>query len=312
MARAAAVTFEQVAAVANALYAQGVKDPGTKAIREELAKRAGPGIAVGSPNTVQAHLNRWRAESRPVDVQEVPQLPPQLAADISRALTAASAVAREKGEERLAQVQAEFDELVATGEENEARIEELEQELAARTSERDEMAGQLRDRTTEVTELKTTLAAAVDKSAGLERDMHAAQAEAQAANGRVDEIRQATERQLAKLQEDLAQARAGQAEAQRAGVEAEKRAVAAEARLDSERSAKMALDAQLLELHTTAKRLEGEAARAAGAEAAAAGLREQVTTLHDTVSMLRELLQAAGREPPAVPSGAAAGPTKKK
>lgn len=311
MARAAAVTYEQVAAVANALYAQGVKDPGTKAIREELAKRAGPGVAVGSPNTVQAHLNRWRVEGRPVDTPEVPQLPAQLAADISRALVAASSVAREKGEERLAQVQAEFDELVATGEANEARIEELEQELSARTSERDAMAGQLRDRTTEVTELKASLAAAVEKSAALERDMHTAQGEAQAANGRVDEIRQASERQVTKLQEDLAAARAGQNEAQRAGVEAEKRAVAAEARLEGERLGRAALEAQLVELNATTKRLEGEAARAAGAEAAAAGLREQVATLHDTVAMLRELLQTSGREPPAVPPAGAA-PAKKK
>ena len=140
MARAPVVTYEQVETVANGLYAQGVKSPGAKAIREELAKRAGPGNPVGSPNKIQEHLNAWRAKARPVDPIEVPQLPPQLAGDISRALTAAASVAREKVEERLAQVQAEFDELVAVGEGNEARIEELVQELAARTSERDSMA----------------------------------------------------------------------------------------------------------------------------------------------------------------------------
>ena len=48
MARAPVVTYEQVETVANGLYAQGVKSPGAKAIREELAKRAGPGNPVGS------------------------------------------------------------------------------------------------------------------------------------------------------------------------------------------------------------------------------------------------------------------------
>lgn len=298
-----AVTFEQVAAVANALYAQGIKDPGTKAIREELAKRAGPGGTTGSPNTIQGHLNRWRAENRPIDAAEVPQLPAQLAADISRALNAAASVAREKVEERLSRVQAEFDELVAVGEGSEARIDELVQELAARTSERDSMAGQLAERTAEVAELKIALATATDKAATLERELHAAQAEAQAANGRVDEIRQATDRQLTKMQADLDQSRAGQADAQRRGTEAEKHVVAAEAHLDGERAAKSALEAQVIELQGSVKRLEGEAARAAGAEASAAGLREQMVLLNDTVVMLRGLLQAAGKDvPPAQPA----------
>jgi chromosome segregation ATPase len=163
------VTYEQVAAVANALHAQGIKDPGTKAIREELARRAGPGGTVGSPNTIQGHLNRWRAERRPVDAAEVPQLPAQLAADIGRALTAAASVARQKIEERLAQVQAEFDELVAVGEASDARIEELMHELAARTSERDSMAGQLAERTAEAAKMQ----AEIDQA-------RAGQAEAQA------------------------------------------------------------------------------------------------------------------------------------
>ncbi len=98
-----AVTYEQVAAVANALFAQGVKNPGTKTVREELGKRAGPSGSTGSPNTIQRHLDAWRAKDRPMDPAEpAPQLPPSLAADISRALTAAASVAREKVEERLA------------------------------------------------------------------------------------------------------------------------------------------------------------------------------------------------------------------
>src|SRR4051812_30421079 len=231
MARPAQVTYEQVAAVANALYAQGVKDPGTNAVRAELAKRAGPGGAVGSPNTIQRHLSEWRAKDRPIEPSEMPQLPAQLTADISRALVAAASVAREKVEERLAVLQGELDELAAAGEVAEARIEELQTEVTARTSERDSMTGQLAERTAEVVDLKAALTAATDKASGLERDLHAAQAQAQAAEGRVDEIRQATDRQVTKLQTDVDQARAGLLEAQRHATDAEKEAVGALAHL---------------------------------------------------------------------------------
>jgi chromosome segregation ATPase len=305
MARASVITYEQVAAVANALYSQGVRDPGATLIRAELAKRAGPGAAVGSPNTIQRHLTEWRAKARPLEVADVPQLPAQLAADISRALVAASSVAREKGEERLAQLQAELDELVVVGEAAENRLDELAQEVAARTSERDSMAGQLAQRVDEVTELKAALAAANERSVTLERALHTAQSEAQAANGRVDEIRQSTERQFNKLQAEGEQARKSQTVAERAAVDAEKRAVAAEAHLASERAAKAVLDAHVAELQDSLKRVEGDGARAAAAEASAAGLREQVTLLTQTLSMMRSLLEAAGKPVPHVPTGVA-------
>ena len=290
MARTAMVTYEQVAAVADGLYAQGVKDPGAKAIREELAKRAGPGGPVGSPNTIQRHLMAWRTKDRPREASEVPQLPPQLAADISRALVAASSVAREKGEERLAQVQTELDELAAAGEAADNRIEELQQDLAARTSERDSMAGQLAQRSAEVVDLKEALAAAIERSAALERNLHAAQAQAQAAEGRVDEIRQATGRQLAQRQTELEQAKASLLEAQQRANEAEKLTIAAEAHLEGERAANAALERQLTQALETVQRLEGDAMRAAAAEAAAGGLREQVALLGETNAILRTLV----------------------
>lgn len=309
MARIAAVTYEQVASLANALYAQGNPNPGTAAIREELAKRVGPGGAVGSPNTIQRHLDQWRLKDRPIDKAETPQLPGQLAADILRALNAASAVGREKAEERLVQVQAELDELATLGEANEARIDELAQDLASRTSERDSMAGQLAERTAEVATLKAALATAQERAAALEREKLAAQAEAQAANGRVDEIRQATERQLMKMQSDLDGARASQVEIERRAIDAEKRLAGADARLEGERSARASLEGQVAELQSAVKRQESDAARAAAAEAAAAGLRQQVQLLNETVTMLRGMLPTPeGQHPEPT---ASAGKTKK-
>jgi colicin import membrane protein len=293
-----AVTYEQVAAVANALFAQGVKSPGTKAIREELAKKAGPGGgSTGSPNTIQKHLDQWRQKDRPADpAAPAPQLPPGLAADIARALNAARTDGRAVVEEQLAQVQTELAELVVVGEASEARVDELTQELAARTSERDSMAGQLAERTTEAAETKAALQAANERAATMAHELHAAQAEAQAANGRVEEIRSSTDKQLAKLQGELDQARAIQAETTARAGEAEKRAIGAEAHLDGERTTNKALDAHVAELQGTVKRLEGDASRAAAADAAAAGLRDQVKLLNDTVEMLRSMLKQSGAE----------------
>lgn len=94
MARPSAVTYEQVAAIANNLVAAGNRNPSAAAIREELAKRAAPGTPTGSPNTVQRHLDEWRRRERPVEAVDAPQLPPQLAGDIARALSAAATHAR--------------------------------------------------------------------------------------------------------------------------------------------------------------------------------------------------------------------------
>lgn len=295
-----AVTYEQVAAVANALYAAGDKNPGTKAIREELAKRAGTGGTTGSPNTIQRHLDQWRTKDKPVEAHEAPQLPAQLASDIQRALNAAASNARELVEERLAQVQGELAELSATGEANDARIDELTQELAARTSERDSMAGQLTERTSEVDELKSALAAATEKAASLERQLHEAQTAAQEASGRVEEIRSSTAQQLEQMRTELAQARTGQVSAEGRAVAAEKDAVKAIAHLEGERSARTMVEAHVAELQATVKRLEPEAARAASlaAEAAAlAGQVQQLTKTNDFLSGLVKTQAKAGGTP---------------
>ena len=289
------VTYEQVAAVANTLYAAGDKNPGTKAIREELAKRAGPGGTTGSPNTIQRHLDQWRLKDKPVEAHEAPQLPAQLASDIQRALNAAASNARELVEERLAQVQGELAELASTGEGNEARIDELTQDLAARTSERDSMAGQLTERTSEVDELKTALAAATNKAASLERELHEAQTAAQEASGRVEEIRSSTSQQLEQLRAELAQARAGQASAENRAVAAEKDAVKATAHLEGERSAKTMLEAHVAELQATVKRLEPDAARAASSAAEAAALAGQVQQLTKTNDLLSGLVKTQAK-----------------
>ena len=55
------ITFEQVAAAADALVGEG-QSPTIKAVRERLG--------TGSPNTIHAHLVQWR-QARPVDRKSV-------------------------------------------------------------------------------------------------------------------------------------------------------------------------------------------------------------------------------------------------
>ncbi|MCK6433165.1 MAG: DNA-binding protein [Aquabacterium sp.] len=279
MARPTAVTYEQVAAVANNLVAAGNRNPSAAAIREELAKRAPPGTPTGSPTTIQRHLTEWRQRDRPVEAIEPPQLPHQLAAEIARALSSAADHARELGEQRLATAQAEMAELVAAGERSEATIEQLSVDLAARTSERDAMTGQLADRTAELASTRASLEQMQHRHALMEREVQEAQATAQAAVGRVDEIRASTDRQLAQLQQMLDQAHNLSERVHAQATDAEKRAVAAEARLAAVAGELERVRTQLAERSAEAQRLQPEQARAAAAEAAASGLREQVALL---------------------------------
>jgi len=289
------LSYEQVAAIANTLVGLGIANPSAKQVREELVKRAGAGAPVGSPNTIQRHLEAWRTRDRPLEPALVPAIPDQLATDLLRALNVAAAQASAPVEQQLAQSRAEVAELAAAGEALEARVDELAQDLAARTSERDSMAGQLAERTAEAQELKAGLAAATTRVSTLERELHTAQAAAQAADGRVEEIRAASERQSERFEGELAKARAAETAATQRAIDAEKLAVGAQAHLEGERSAKAALEAQVADLQRRVKQLEAEAARAAAAEAAAAGLRDQVGLLNETNALLRGMVpKAAG------------------
>lgn len=288
------VTYEQVASVANQMYSQGVREPGNKAVREALAKIAGPSAPIGSPNTIQRHLTSWRNRDRPVDLANHPSLPHQLAGDLARALTAAADVAREKAEERLAQVLIEQDELVTIGEAAEARIEALDRELADRTTERDRLAGRLNERTVAAEGHQAALSSALSRLKDQEAGASRALAEAQAAVGRTEEIRASSMREREELQQALGAAQQAYAAEQRRAGEAEVRAAGAEARVTGLLEAKKMLEGQVEQLTATTLRLEGEALRTASAEAEAAGLREQVRLLTDSSNLLKQMMRASG------------------
>lgn len=298
MPRTANVTYEQVAAIANNLVAEGIRDPSARAIRDALLKRAAPGVPTGSPNSIQKHLEAWRRQEKPAERMEAPQLPAQLASDLARALSAAATVAEERCAVRQTQLQDELNQVIETGEQLELQVEHLSAELAARTTERDGMAGQLADRTAELAEAKASMVEVQRRAELAERELGTARADVQAANGRIDEIRQATERQLAAAQQELAQSRSGEGEARKLAAAAELRAVAAEAHLESERNAMRALEADAAELRVALKQHEADAVRAGAAEATVAGLRGHVTLLEETITTLRAMLPASHEKSP--------------
>lgn len=259
MPREAAVTYDQVAEVANQLHAHGVDSPSAALIRAELARQAAPGAPVGSPNTVQKHLEQWRLHGRPSGrAGAFPQLPTQLDAAIKRELHLVASNARKELEDRLAQVQLEIADLVRSGEDAEAHIDKLAEQLASRTTERDSISGELAACRRNLENTQVAFAAAKE---GVADDIEQARAGQQAAERRtiaaevhlenMRNAKQAVEMQMGELREEVGRLRS--------------------------------------ELQEAIKRLEKECSRAAAAEATGEVWRDQV-------HLLRDVLRAAGKD----------------
>ncbi len=125
------VTFEQVAAVADAITGEGYQ-PTINAVRDR--------IGTGSPNTIHKHLTIWRA-ARPQAAAAVPELPASLTAAIAAEIEKAAYNARAEVETKLVQSQAEAVELANAGEALETDRDELIEQVANLTTEKDKLAG---------------------------------------------------------------------------------------------------------------------------------------------------------------------------
>ena len=151
------ITFEQVAAAADALAGEG-QQPTIRAVRERLG-------GTGSPNTIHKHLTAWR-EARPIAVAAAPELPQALAAAIAAEIERAAAAARGEIEGRLVQAQAEAVELAAAGETLETERDELATQVAALTTERDTLAGKAEQQAADL----------ADQAQRIQREQQAAEA----------------------------------------------------------------------------------------------------------------------------------------
>ena len=206
------ITYQQVAAVADALVGAGVQ-PTIRAIREQLG--------TGSPNTVHRHLTAWR-EARPVAAAAAPELPQALTAALSAEIERAAAQARAEIEGRLVQSQVEAAELSAAGEGLEAEREALIEQVAALTTERDQAQATATERAAEIAR----------QTEQIERE----QRTAEAARVELAKAQLKIEGQEAKLGEqgqELERLRAALEVSQQARVAAEQAAAVAVARIES-------------------------------------------------------------------------------
>lgn len=134
------ITFEQVAAAADALLGAG-KQATIQAVRESLG--------TGSPNTVHKHLTAWRA-ARPQAVSAAIELPADLVNALGAEIARAAAKARSEVESQLVQAQTEGAELSAAGEVLEAERDDLGERVTALTTERDQALATATERGLEI------------------------------------------------------------------------------------------------------------------------------------------------------------------
>lgn len=134
------ITFEQVAAAADALLGAG-KQATIQAVRESLG--------TGSPNTVHRHLTAWRA-ARPQAAAAAFELPAGLVNALGAELIRAGAQGRSEVEEQLVQAQAEAAQLAGIGEDLEEKLDVLSDQVASLTTERDGATATATERALEI------------------------------------------------------------------------------------------------------------------------------------------------------------------
>lgn len=309
------ITYEQVAAVADALIGAG-QQPTIKGVRERLG--------TGSPNTVHAHLVAWR-EARPVAVVAAPTLPASLTAAIAAEISQAAARARAEIEGELVRVQGEAAELSAAGGVLEDQVSDLSEQLADVGAERDQAVTLSAERAAEIARLveqvereqrgaeaaRVELATARLRLEGLAERQEAQAAELVRLTAALDEQRQAraaAEQVGAVLAAKLEAATERAARAETAEQAGQREAVKVR---DELAQARLQVQAQQIALDTAARDVEGARKAAAEARIEATAAREQAATeARVQAGRIRELeIQAAelrGAAKAVAPEGEAA------
>lgn len=243
------ISFEQVCAAATALAGEGLQ-PTIKAVRERLGS--------GSPNTIHEHLKRWR-DVHPSTTMAAPELPQALTAAIAAAIEHAAMQARQEIEERLAQANAESDELTAYGSALESERDELAEKLVAMTRERDMEIGRAQQQATEL----------VSAQQRIEIEQKAAEAaRVELAKARL--IEQAQSERRAEQFAEIERLRGALAEAQKGRAVAEQQAAVLVAKLEAmaERARSAEARANLLEKQVISFAAPGSPGNMSGASTA--------------------------------------------
>ena len=241
MGREASITYEQVAAVADAMKAAGAK-PTSRSVRERLGN-------VGSMGTVNKLLAEWKARQER-QIANALTLP----ANLQRAMLDFMA-------QELNQAKAAL----------EADLAEQQQETADLAAENERQAAEIDAQVEKIATLQAELATVRGRSAQLEADLaavgHAAEREREAAERARIELAKAQLRleAMPRLEGDLTAVRAD-LERERAGrVVAEQAAAVLTAKLEAVTNRADKAEATAGEALTDAKRARDEAAELRGA-----------------------------------------------
>lgn len=195
MARISNITFDQVAAAANAIKAAGDK-PTARRVREALG--------TGSMATVLKHFQRWQGgggnvDQGDVDEQQEITLDPAIVKAISTAIAAQVAAASAESASRIAELQGEIAALIQENERLTTENEIIDAELKDKTDTNATMTGKLYGKTDENRRLIDDLQ--VERKAREAADVSAEVAKARLAA--TDEIRQSLADKLDNLSDEL-------------------------------------------------------------------------------------------------------------
>jgi len=183
------ISFEQVAAAADALTAEGLQ-PTIRAVRERLG--------TGSPNTIQGHIAKWR-DGRTAEKASALQLPETLLAAIAAEIERAATKARAEMQEKVDQAIGDAAELARTGKQLEAHIEVMEAQIAELKSERDTMKGKAEQQAAEIALLRKQIEDEIKKAT-------TAETRAAVAEARLTDARASAEAMIQELKERIAKA----------------------------------------------------------------------------------------------------------
>lgn len=234
------ITYEQVAAAADALKAQG-QNATIDAVRAHLG--------TGSKSTIHRYLRQWE-DSRPTVAAAPVEMPPAIHAAIVEEIRRAVADTRAGLEQKLADVRATADELAQLNEEMEAANDDLAEQLRQEKSDNQQLVGQADELHREIDRVKADSAAQVaeireqaasqvqEARADAQRERDAAEQARQAlarAELRLEAV-PALEQQLADLRAQLEAERKARTDAEKAGAVAVAQKEAAERQADEYRA----------------------------------------------------------------------------
>lgn len=254
MAREATINFDQVAAAAAGIKAEGRK-PTLRGVREALGN-------VGSLTTIAVHLRTW-AGNQPKEAAPDIAVPASVLAGIQSAIAQAATEAEASIRAELNDAQQMLGDVTAEGERTAAALDAAEIRIGERETANAELAGRLDEAKTKASETEARHTAEIDAvKADLQREREAAEAartELAKAQLRLEAMpRLEKDLEDARAEAKALAGRAGEAERKLAGTEAS--LAAATADLERERKAIDTLQGEIKEIRAAKEKAEKLAA----------------------------------------------------